>query len=271
MSVYNAGSERTLREAIESIRSQSMSDIEFIICDDGSTNGTDAMLRRLTREDIRIRLVRNESNRKAAFARNRCIAACTAEYVAVMDADDISQRFRLERQADFLDRHAQFAFVGTTAELFDERGVWGRRAFPVHPEKEHFLFTMPYVHASIMFRREALLAVGGYRDAADTVRVEDYDLLLRLYAAGCRGANLPDELYSVREDEALYRRRLYRHKVHEARVRYRGFKALGLLPLGWLYVLKPLVVGMIPHGILMKLKDRYYGRMPRRSGDEHDA
>lgn len=260
MSVYNTNDELILRNSIESILSQTFKDFEFIICDDGSIDGTYEKLLSISKHDARIILIRNIVNQKAGAARNRCISLSRGKYIAIMDADDISANDRLQIQFDFLERNKEFDFVGSNAELFDQNGIWGHRQFIDCPENKHFLFVLPFIHASVMFRKESLEAVGGYRIARETLRTEDYDLFMRLYANGSKGKNLAKKLYFVREDKDLYKRRKYVHKINEAIVRYKGFNALGLMPKGILYVAKPLIVGLIPHGVLNFLKDKYYKR-----------
>jgi glycosyltransferase EpsE len=260
MSVYNTNNEEMLRHSIYSILLQDFTDFEFIICDDGSTDGTYDLLIDICKNDSRIKLYRNQTNMKAGATRNRCISISKGKYIAIMDADDYSNCYRLSKQVAFLDRNQQYAFIGSSADLFDEKGVWGLRKYKDFPENEDFLFVMPFVHTSVMFRRSALESVGGYRIAKETKRTEDYDLFMRLYSKGYKGANLKETLFAVREDSSLYMRRKYRHKMDEAIVRYKGFKALGLFPKGYLYVVKPLIVGIIPEGLLNFLKDKYYKR-----------
>jgi glycosyltransferase EpsE len=263
MSVFNTD-EQMLRLSIESILKQTLSDFEFIICDDGSTDGTYDILNDICKGDSRIRLIRNDTNMMAAAARNHCISFCQGKYIAVMDADDYSAKSRLQLQVDFLDQYNKYDFVGSRAGLFNEMGVWGLREYKEFPENKDFLFVLPFVHASVMFRKVALESVGGYREAKETVRTEDYDLFFRMYARGSKGANLVEELYFVREDRALYKRRRYRHKMNEVVVRYQGFRALGLMPLGLIYVFKPLIVGVIPLTLLNFLKDKFYKRKRAR-------
>jgi glycosyltransferase EpsE len=258
MSVFNTNDECVLQRSIQSILSQTFSDFEFIICDDGSNDGTYEILTNITNGDSRIKLIKNETNMKAANARNRCISLSKGKYIAIMDADDYSDVNRLQIQHDFLENNMQFDFVGSSANLFNETGLWGHRIYNPFPENKDFLFVLPFIHASVMFRRNALEEVGSYRIAMETIRTEDYDLFMRLYANGFKGANLEDTLYFVREDQSLYKRRRYRHKIYEALVRYKGFRALGLMPGGFFYVIKPLIVGLIPVSLLNLLKDMYY-------------
>ncbi len=261
MAVFHAGDGQALRQAVASICGQSYTDWELLICDDGSKDQTWEMLAKLAAADPRIRLIRLRRNRKAGFARNRCIRAARGRYVAVMDADDLSAKERLARQVSFLETHAAFDFVGSRGEFFVSRIGDDGEQYPYwkSPEAEDFLFSLPYVHASILFRREALERVRGYDSGRLAVRVEDYDLLLRMYAAGLRGANLDEVLYYIRRDREQYRRRKYRYRFHEALVKYRGFCRLGLMPEGILYAAKPLLVGLLPVSVLKRLQRYYYG------------
>ncbi len=124
--------------------------------------------------------------------------------------------------------------------------------------------TLPFVHASLMFRREALLSVGGYKETSRVERNEDYDMLLRMYAKGLCGANTENAVYYIREDENALRRRKYRFRLKETAVKLEGFVRLGLMPKGFVFALKPLVVGLLPMRLLELLKGHYYGRRTER-------
>ncbi len=254
MGAYNIAGLSIFPEAIQSILSQSLVELELLICDDGSSDRTWDILTLLAGQDRRVRLLRSERNRGLAAALNRCIAAAGGRYIARQDADDLSDRFRLEKQCRFLDSHPEIQFVGSDTELFDRDGIWRVRRFPAFPRPEDFLFTMPFVHGALMFRREALLDMGGYRVARETRRTEDYDLLMRLYAGGLRGANIGEPLYRFQEGRDTEQRRKYRYRVDEAAVRWKGFAAMGLMPRGIPYALKPLAVGLLPAGILRRMK-----------------
>lgn len=254
MGAYNIGSLAVFPEAIQSILCQSLGGLELIICDDGSTDQTWEVLTALARQDSRIRLIRSRRNEGLAAALNRCIAAARGAYIARQDADDISDQSRLEKQSRFLDSHPEIQFVGSDTELFDQNGIWRVRRFPAFPRPEDFLFTMPFVHGALMFRREALRRAGGYRVARETRRTEDYDLLMRMYAGGLRGANIGEPLYRFQEGRDTEQRRKYRYRVDEAVIRWKGFAAMGLMPRAIPYALKPLAVGLLPAGILRSMK-----------------
>ena len=252
---YNIGSCYSFSKSIESVLSQSFDDFEFIICNDGSTDNTRELLLEYAERDGRIKLIENEKNIGLAASLNKCIELATGELIARHDLDDYNDPERFDKQIAYLDAHPEISVLGCCAALFNENGIWGSESFPEKVDKKDFLFTSPYKHGSVIIRRDALLKAGCYRVAKETYRTEDYDLFMTL-ATFTLGANLQQELYFFCEDDGARRRRKYRYRIDEAKVRYRGFKKLGLMPKGILYVVKPLIVGLIPTFILEKLKDK---------------
>lgn len=262
MSVYNLSDKKILEQSIGSILQQTFEDLELIICDDGSTDDTVKILRQIARKDSRIRLIENKENRKAGYARNTCIKYASGRYIAIMDADDCSHPQRIEKQREYMEEHPEYGFVGSRGEFFvyglgdDEECYW----FCEEPEPRDFLFSLPFVHASCMFRKEVLEKVQGYDCAKHVVRSEDYDMLLRIYGEGYRAKNLQEVLYYIRRDENQYRRRKYRYRFNEAYIKYRGFKKLGLMPQAMLYVIKPVIVGLIPIRLTAKIQKLHYSK-----------
>lgn len=254
MGIYNTNSPDMVKTAIDSILNQTFKDFEFIICDDGSDDGTYELVKKLTAHDTRVQLIKNERNMGLAASLNRCLEMATGTYIARMDADDSSLPTRLEEQLIFLENNSQYALVTCWADLFSDDGVWGQKRVIAAPEKKDLLFGPPFIHAAMLFRTDILKDLGGYRVCKETLRAEDYDLWMRLYAAGHKGYNLQKILYQIREDKNAYSRRKYRYRLDEAKVRYRGFKLLELLPGAWPYVVKPLVVGLIPQQLLARLR-----------------
>lgn len=259
MPVYNMARESDfLQAAVDSIKRQTYQDWELLICDDGSTDGTLQILRSLARTDARIRVLYGLKNRKAGWARNACIRAAKGRYLAVMDADDLADSKRLAIQVEFLDRHPEYAFVGSSARMMDSRGIWGLRSVEEQPDAKAFLYTLPFVHPSIMLRAQAVRAVHGYGQTPDVYRVEDYEFLMRLYAHGYRGYNLQMPLLYYREDACAYQRRRYRYRITECRVRYRGFRSLGILRGNMRYVIKPLAAGLIPARLMRMVRAKRF-------------
>lgn len=252
MGVYNCAS--TLGASIESILAQDYGNLEVIICDDGSSDSTAELLSGWAAKDARIVHLRNETNLGLSSTLNRCMEAARGEYLARMDGDDLSKPDRIGKQVRFLESHPEYALCGSSIELFDSAGVWGRLDYPEVVTAASFLLRSPFAHPTVMFRAAALRAAGGYDSSPEIGRSEDYDLFMRLHAAGARGYNLQEYLLSYREELGSFRRRKYRYALTEARVRWRGFRRLGLLPRGLPFVVKPLLVGLIPRGAYNRIR-----------------
>lgn len=259
MAVFEIPDKNVLQKSIYSILSQSYKNIELIICDDGSKDGTFELIQELTVNDSRVILLHNHLNMGAAKARNCCIEHSSGNYIAIMDADDYSDPSRLDTQLQILKENTDISFVGTRGLYFGEK-IRGHKEYWYceKPAERDFLFTLPFVHASILFRKEVLLKSGGYSVSRSVRRSEDYDLLMRLYALGYKGYNLAAPLYFIRADDNMFRRRKYRYRFNEFIVKFNGFKNLNLMPLGIVYAVKPLVVGLLPQKVLNYAKEKYY-------------
>lgn len=177
MSVYNG--ERYLQEAVESILNQSFTDFEFIIIDDGSTDGTWDILTGYN--DPRIVLLCNEQNIGLTRSLNRGLAVARGEYIARMDADDVSLPERLAVQVAFLEEHPDVGLVGSPPFVVDAQGGI-KHVEPVPIDdleiKWLLLFHNTFAHSSVMFRRNVLNAVGPY--SAEKIVAQDYDLWVRI-------------------------------------------------------------------------------------------
>ena len=189
MSAYNV--EKYLREAIDSILNQTFKDFEFIIVNAGSTDGSQAILN--SYHDPRMVII-NVQNIGRSEARNKAIKISKGEYVAIMDADDISLPERLERQVKFLDYHKNIALVGSSFFLINESGkiVDINKVLTESDEiKERLPIANTFGHSTVMLRKRCLESVGGYRE--ELIGAEDYDLYLRL-SESFRMANLKEPL-----------------------------------------------------------------------------
>lgn len=253
MCVYNPDA-GYLSEAVSSIIGQTLGEWELLLYDDGCSPAGAGLLQKEAGRDPRIRYLRGDENCGLGHALNECLKERCGKYIARMDADDVSKPERLERQYGFLETHGEYQWAGTNAELMDGGGIWGRRRMPEVPDRRDFLRFSPYIHPSVMFRREALEHADGYREL---LRNEDYELFMRLHAQGYRGYNLQEELFVYREDAEAYRRRAGRFRVEEMKVRSEGFRRLGLPAfLAAPYVLKPLLTVICPDRLLRFVKER---------------
>jgi glycosyltransferase involved in cell wall biosynthesis len=194
MAVRNG--ERTVGEAVGSILDQSFTDFEFLVVNDGSTDGTAGVLASF--DDERLTVVENERHSGLTWSLNQGLALTSSAYVARQDADDRSSQDRFARQVEFLDSHPDVALVGTWYRKIDEEGrVLASEQLPVDSThlRWHLIFYSPFVHSAVMLRRSALESVGVYDESLGYA--QDYDLWCRI-ARRFGLANLDDHLVDFR-------------------------------------------------------------------------
>jgi glycosyltransferase involved in cell wall biosynthesis len=195
MSVYNA--EQYITEAIESILNQTFTNFEFIIIDDGSTDGTSAIIKNIAKIDRRIKFVSRE-NKGLIFSLNECLCMASGQYIARMDADDISVKTRLQKQKEFLDAHPEIGVCGTWVEVFGEEIKVKKWKLPKDNSslKAILLFSVPFAHPSVMMRKD-LIDKHHLRYNYRCKNAEDYQFWLD-FARYTSFANLPEFLLRYR-------------------------------------------------------------------------
>ena len=246
MGIYNC--EKTLDEAINSIENQTYKNWELIMCDDGSTDKTYNIAQKYKEKyKEKIILLKNEKNEGLNYTLNKCLKKAGGDYIARMDADDISMEERLEKQVKVLNINKNIDIVSSDMVFFNESGDWGKTNVVKFPQKKHFIKGTPFCHAPCMVRKKAYISVEGYSEDKKLIRVEDYHLWIKMYYKGYRGTNINEPLYKMRDDRNAYSRRLYKYRINEAYVRYLAFKLLNLNKLKSFYILRPLIVGLIPY------------------------
>jgi glycosyl transferase family 2 len=192
--VYNAA--RYVGDAVRSVLAQTFGDFELLVIDDGSTDASAEVVQSYS--DSRIRFVRNERNLGLTPTLNRGLSLARGELVARQDADDLSEPDRLAGQVTFLDEHADTAVVGTWYRKIDADGrITADRRLPVRDAALRWamLSYCPIVHSAAMFRRHAVMALGGYDERF--VYAQDYDLWSRVARRHCV-ANVPASLVRYR-------------------------------------------------------------------------
>jgi glycosyltransferase involved in cell wall biosynthesis len=242
MAVFDGAS--WIGAAVASLLDQTLTDIEVIVIDDGSTDATPVILAAV--DDPRLRVERQE---RVGLTRSLVRALCLARapLVARLDADDVALPERLARQREFLDANPQVGLLGTGAREVD---LEGREVAIVRPPADDaairrlLIRENPFVHSTVMMRRSALEEAGGYDPAFPVA--QDYDLWIRL-AGVTRLANLPEALVirrlvpgrvsAVRDDERLRA---------EASVRWRAVRS-GAYP-WWcgVFAVRPLLALALP-------------------------
>lgn len=197
MGVYNA--ERYLREAIDSLLGQSFEDFEVVAVDDGSTDGSADIL--ASYADPRLRTLQNSKNLGLPRTLNAALAAARGALIARLDADDIAEPHRLQRQVAEMASRPDLAVLGTWTTEIDESGeTVGAFSYPASETLIRWGMARTNVvyHPTVMMRRETLEAVGGYDDVE---HAEDYDLFTRILIHGGRIDILPARLVRYRRSE----------------------------------------------------------------------
>jgi len=198
MSVYNTPAQY-LRAAVESVLAQTLSDFEFIVIDDGSTDGSPEILREFATREPRIRLT-VRPNKGLTATLNEAIAMSRGEFLARMDCDDVSEPDRFERQLAFLSADPSLVCAGGHFALIDEKGRLLTRLRP--PSDDASIQDLllrghtAICHPAAMMRRDAVEKVGGYDPYFKTT--QDLDLWLRLGEVGKLG-NVPEVVLRFRQ------------------------------------------------------------------------
>lgn len=196
MPVYNGAAD--LQKALDSVLSQTFDDFEVIAINDGSKDDSAALLNAV--DDPRVRVV-HQDNIGLAATLNRGLSMARGDLIARQDQDDLSYPERFARQVSFMQSNAECVLLGTAAEIWvgDEPSERAHN----HPT-EHallvfdLLFNNPFVHSSVMMRRDAVLDIGGYTTDKARQPPEDYELWSRLARFG-RVGNLAERLLVYRE------------------------------------------------------------------------
>ncbi|EGR2083265.1 glycosyltransferase family 2 protein [Vibrio cholerae] len=196
MPVYNV--EKYVEVAVRSILNQTYKNLEIIIVDDFSNDGTFDLVTSLSKEDKRIKVFRNNSNLKIARTLNKAFNLSNGEYIARMDGDDISSPERIEKKIKYLSENKNVDLVGCSIITIDPDGnIIGKSKYDTLQFKilKKLRYLSPVSHIWVA-RRKVYKILGGYRELSG---VEDYDFLLRMTSEGMLYTNLENDYdYYVR-------------------------------------------------------------------------
>lgn len=250
MGIYNC--EETLAHAIESIINQTYTDWELIMCDDGSTDNTYHIAKEYSEKYSNIILIQNEFNRGLNYTLNHCLKYAKGKYIARQDGDDLSVPYRFERQIEILE-NTDYGIVSSAMIYFDEQGDWGQGNPKEIPTKVDFISGSPICHAPCMVRKEIFDEVNGYSESKYLLRVEDYHLWFKIYSKGYKAYNIKEPLYKMFDGRDAYNRRKFKYRINEMYVKFIGFRMLEMPINYYPYVLRPIIVGLLPKAIYMRL------------------
>lgn len=202
MSVYNA--EKYLKDSIESILNQTYRNFEFIIIDDGSSDNSLNIINGFREKDNRI-IVVSRSNKGVVVSLNDGIKISRGKYIAIMDADDISLRNRLEKQLEYMEKNTDVSILATNVDIFgnigDEEKKYIEQAynFTIRNDNDAKAEILKYcciAHDSVIMRKTYMDEIGYYNE--NFKRCEDYELWIRTISHGYKIRKLDEKLLKVR-------------------------------------------------------------------------
>lgn len=205
-----------LAQAIESILGQTFTDFEFVILDFGSTDRSKAIASSYAARDNRIRL-HEVPTCGVAEARNAACFLAKGQYIAIQDADDISMPDRLLWEVEFMEKHPDISLLGGAAQWVDPqaRPLWTLN-FPTedHEIRSALATRCPFSQTAVLMRREAFVAVNGYRAAF--AQSEDYDLWLRI----------SEHFHCANLKQVVVKYRIHPHQASVSRRKHQTFCAV---------------------------------------------
>lgn len=260
MGVYNA--QASIAGAVLTIEEQTEKNIEFIICDDGSVDGTYELLQDFEKKYDNIILLRNSENMGLAYALNRCLALSTGEFIARMDADDRCMPERFRRQKLFLESHPEYDLVGSGMIMVDDKGKKTYSKDLREPTDKVLPLSVPFSHPTVLMHRRVLESLGGYKVEKYTRKCEDLELWYRFFDLGMKGYNLPEYLYIKTQGLTDYKRRKVIYGCEMFFIHLRGLKLLKAPFYRYLLAVKPIISAAVPKKLMMK----YHGIKFRKPG-----
>lgn len=259
MATYNCA--ETVAQSIESVLDQTYDNIEFIICDDGSSDATFEILKTYkSKFPDKIVLIKNKENMKLPYTLNHCLKYVTGDYVARMDADDLSKPNRFEVQVRFLQEHLEYDLVSTGIEITNGNEIVGKIIKPEFPNYMTMTQNNAFSHATILTYPYVYEKLGGYSLDKYAERVEDKELWFRFFEYGFKGYGIQNVLYTVLEDENTYSRRKYKYRINSTVTTLRGYKRLSIPKKYWVKAFIPLINGLVPNFIYKKIHLRKHAK-----------
>ena len=262
MSVYNA--DKFLKDAIESILNQTYSNIEFIIIDDGYTDNSKDIIKKYIKIDKRIVFIENKKNIGLTKNLNKAIELASSNYIARMDADDVSDITRIEKQIKFLEENKEISIVGSCAKYINSKGELEESLMVPEDNTEikNMIYKVnPLIHPSVMFKKNDIISIGKYNEQLR--KVQDYDLWFRAVANKLKMHNIQECLLFLRRDETYNKRKSKEYRKIDLKVRKNGYKLLNLPIYKYIYLMVPIALIILPSNIIDKLFYKFKKFDPR--------
>ena len=251
MSVYNG--EKFVRKCIESILNQTFTRFEFIIIDDGSTDNTKNIIKEYEKKDERIILIENETNQGLTKNLNKALSIAKGEYIARMDADDISTKDRLQTEYEYLKKHKEITVVSCIGQYIDEND--NLEEVKYMPESNEEIVAMmhkvnPILHPGVMFRKKKIEEIGNYDERYKVV--QDYNLWFRCMKEGYKFYNIQKILLYFRRDKSYNKRKSKKYRKVDIKVRIEGYRLNKISLYKRIYIIIPIMLYILPSSFIDK-------------------
>ena len=250
MSEFNT-KEEELRESIESILNQTYKNFELLIIDDCSNERSIEIIK--SYKDDRIKIIHNKENLGLAKSLNKGISLINTDYIVRMDTDDIAKKGRIEKQVKFAYEHPEYSIISGNANYFNEKGIFLTSNGKGEQKKENFVKGTPFIHPTMIIKTKDIKEIGGYPNYR---RAQDYAMAMEMYAKGYKGYVMEDVLIDYRMNTAGYKKKKFKYRLLEFKIRWHYFKKLKLKIYYYIYCFKPILVGLIPKKLLEKYHNK---------------
>lgn len=250
--------EKYLIKAVQSILNQSYTNFELLIVDDASKDNSGNILKSI--KDPRVKIITNSKHIGLTKSLNLAINKSTGEYIARMDADDISYPERLKTEMAFLEKHPEIALVGSWVELINEAGKrLSLKRLPCTSLeiKNKLIKANQFYHPTLLIRKEVLLKYGLYDEKFEYS--QDYELILRI-ASHCQVANIPESLlmYRVNSKGAISYEKVKQQAYFALLARLKALKDYRYPITDIKHLIRPIISFLTPKPILMLIYKQLY-------------
>ena len=252
MSEYNTKPEY-LNIAIKSILDQTFKDFELIIVDDCGFNDVFKIISKF--QDKRIKVIKNKINMGTAYSKNRAVKLSGADYIAIMDTDDISLPSRLEITYNFILKNQQYDVVSSRVLEFGDNQEYGIMGKSGEKNNKNIIMGDFPIHGAAIIKKASILKVGGYNNYYR--KSQDYVLWCDLLLKNSRFYMLNDVLYRYRVNLEDYKKRKLTQRKYELRASFIYYPKLGASIWDYRYIAKSIIAGILPSRFVYHYRHKF--------------
>ena len=258
ISAYNC--EKYIEESINSILNQTYKNIEILLVDDNSTDNTVKKIKKVIQGKKNVKFIQNTKNLGLTKNLNKLIEISNGEYIARMDADDVSDLTRIEKQVQYLINNPQITIIGSFGKYINERNELEEyKKMPISNDEIVKIMPKvnPIIHPSVMYRKNEIVRIGMYDERFK--KVQDYDLWFRAMSNNLKFYNIPEALILLRRDRNYNKRKSKKYRVIDLKVRINGYKINKLNFEKYIYLIIPIALIILPS----KFVDKYFYKLKK--------